>query len=219
MPKKSIVKFITALLTASLLIGSFAMASLASAYTTESNCEHPFIDVDGHWGDDEICFLYEQGVIEGHSERNFYPNDDITRAEFLKISLLNLGYVVEPKQGYDFSDVDTDSWYYRYVTFAKFKGFVSGYDDGTFHPNDPITRSEAVVMIMDIADIIDYSTPRSNMNFSDISSSDWFYYAVAVATDYAIIEGYHDDTFRPYENITRAEAAAVAQRTWRHLYN
>ena len=122
-------KFIT------LILAALFLTPLVRAETTDSGCEHPFIDILDHWAEEEICFLYSQNDIEGHSGRNFLPDEDITRAEFLKISLLNLGYTVYAAQDFEFIDVAPGDWYYQYVTFAKSKGFVTGYSDGSFHPN------------------------------------------------------------------------------------
>ncbi len=206
------------LLALFLFLGAFAsFVGSGVAETTESGCEHPFIDILDHWAEEEICFLYSQNDIEGYSERNFLPDNDITRAEFLKISLLNLGYTVYSVQSSEFTDITEGDWYYQYVTFAKSKSFVSGYSDGSFHPNDTITRAEAVVMITQIAGIIDYDT-SSLTSFSDVKADDWFGTAVAVATQYEIVEGYGDGTFRPTSNISRAEAATIAVRVWYTLY-
>lgn len=188
------------------------------AYTSPEGCSHPFIDMIDHWGEEYVCFLYGQDVVEGYSERNYFPNDYITRAEFLKISLLNLGYVVSSKQAYEFSDISPGDWYYQYITYAHFQGFVEGYQDGTFRPNDKITRAEAVQMTMQIADIIAYDVSDIESRFLDVNSDDWFANGVAVADDLGIIEGYNDFTFRPNNNITRAEAAAIASRTYNALY-
>lgn len=205
-------KLLSILLTFILLNGS------AQAETTASGCEHPFIDVTGHWAEDAICFLYSQGVVEGYSDRNFIPDISITRAEFLKISLLELGYVVYAVQEASFTDLNPGDWYYQYVTFAKSKGFAQGYSDGSFHPNDPITRAEAVILITQIAGIIDYDISSTITSFYDVDSDDWFAYAVAVATQYEIIEGYGDGSFRPNNNLTRAEASIIAERVWETLY-
>lgn len=72
-------------------------------------------------------------------------------------------------------------------------------------------------MIIQIAGIIDYET-SSLTSFSDVTADDWFGVAVAVATQYEIVEGYGDDTFRPHSNITRGEAATIAVRVWNTLY-
>lgn len=196
----------------------FSFIPLSFAETTDDGCEHPFVDVDGHWAEEEICFLYNEGIVSGYSERNYSPDGFITRAEFLKISLLNLSYNVYAVQSASFTDVNPGDWYYQYVTFARSKGFVTGYSDGSFHPNSNITRAEAISMIMQISGIIDYDTFGSEANFSDVSGNDWFASAVNVALEYDIISGYGDGTFRPHNNLTRAEAAVIAESVWDELY-
>ncbi|MFA4814940.1 MAG: S-layer homology domain-containing protein [Candidatus Gracilibacteria bacterium] len=201
---------------ATLLFALFA--PIAQAEITDNSCLHPFIDVDGHWAEEEICFLYNESILAGYSDRNFLPDNEITRAEFLKISLLNVGYTVYAVQSAAFTDVNPGDWYYQYVTFARSKGFVSGYGDGSFHPNNSITRAEAVTMIMNIADIIEYDAYNFESKFSDVTGTDWFANAVAAATTYGIVDGYGDGTFRPTGKLTRAEAAVIAERVWNELY-
>lgn len=208
------------LLTAAIAFILTIQPTLASVtyYSTSEDCQHPFIDIVGHWAEEDVCYLYSQNVIQGDTERNFSPNDFITRAEFLKIALLHLGYKVYSVQSAQFTDVNPGDWYYQYATFARSKGYVTGYSDGSFHPNDYITRAEAVVMIMRIAGISTYNSTYSTIKFHDIWIDDWFATAVSVATDYEIIQGYSDNTFHPYDNIRRAEAAVLARNTWRYLY-
>ncbi len=154
-------KLLAAAITFALLIQP-ALASV-TYYTTSEGCSHPFIDMVEHWAEQEVCYLYSQNVVQGHSERNFNPNDYITRAEFLKISLLHLGHNVYSVQSAEFDDIEPGDWYYRYITFARSKGFVSGYNDETFRPNDNITRGEAIVMIMAIAGISTYESSYSTI--------------------------------------------------------
>lgn len=210
---------ILATIVATLLLTPLVFASTAlTYYTTDEGCEHPFIDIVDHWAEEQICFLYDQEVIEGKSERNYMPYEDVTRAEFLKISLLNLGYTVYAVQSAEFNDTYPGDWYYQYATYARSKGFVEGYDDGSFKPNSEITRAEAVVMIMDIAGITAYDTSGILNRYDDVSTSDWFGQAVAMATDLGIVEGYGDGSFRPYNDISRDEAAVIAHRVWEYLY-
>lgn len=209
-------KFLATAITL-ILLTQPALASV-TYYSTDEGCSHPFIDIVDHWAEEEVCTLYSQNVVEGNSERNFDPNNYITRAEFLKISLLHLGYRVYSVQSAEFDDIEPGDWYYQYITFARSKGFVNGYEDGGFHPNDYITRGEAIVMIMNIAGISTYNASYSTIRFHDVWTNDWFANAVGLATDYGIIQGYTDNTFRPYDNIRRAEAAVVARNTWNYLY-
>lgn len=193
------------------------LTSTAQAQTTGSGCEHPFTDVDGHWAEEEICTLYSQGVIQGYSDKVFAPNTRITRAEFLKMVLEYKGYSVYSVQSAAFTDTIPGDWYYQYVTFAHSKGFISGYSDGSFHPNEEITRAEAVELVMNEAGISTYDTSDLYHTFTDVHETDWFNTSVAAATSLGIISGYGDGTFRPTNDLTRAEAAVVVERAWENL--
>ncbi|MFA5855712.1 MAG: S-layer homology domain-containing protein [Candidatus Gracilibacteria bacterium] len=183
-----------------------------------SSCTSPFTDIEDSFAEDDICFLYQHGILNGKSEHSFYPNDTITRAEFLKIVLLDASYQVYPVQSASFTDISGGDWYYRYVTFAHSKGFVEGYSDGSFHPNSQITRAESVQMLLNISGITNFDTSEANTSFSDVDDNDWYASAVAMALEFDIIEGYGDGSFRPNNNLTRAEAATMAARMWRYLY-
>lgn len=202
-----------------LLLITATLSPRVFAETTDEGCEHPFSDVSDHWAEEQICDLYEEGILEGYSERTFSPNGEVTRAEFLKIVLLNLGYTIYAVQSAGFSDVNPGDWYYQYVTFARSKGFVSGYGDGSFHPNDPITRAEALAIITEVAGFNSHDYQGFESQFSDVNSSDWFATAVAVGVDYGIVEGYGDGSFRPNSNLTRAEASVIAIRALEALYD
>lgn len=184
----------------------------------EEACEHPFIDLNGHWAEDDVCFLYSEGVVEGTSTRNYSPDSEISRAEFLKIALLNVGYSVYSVPNMTFTDLIPGEWYYPYISFAKSQGFVSGYLDGSFHPNSPITRAEGVVMIMNISEIGTYDASSAATGFYDVNWDDWFAEAVAIAIEKEIIVGYGDESFRPHSSLSRGEAASMAVQTWEALY-
>lgn len=206
-------------LHASLLGLAVLLSSTVPAFAQISpgGCTHPFVDIIGHWAEDNICTLYNQGVVKGYSEKTFLPNNKVTRAEFLKMVLEYKGYSVYSVQSASFTDLEPGDWYYQYVTFAHSKGFVSGYSDGSFHPNESITRAEAVALVMKEEGFTAYDTSDLFHTFTDVTENDWFAFAVAAATDMGIISGYGDGTFRPYKDLTRAEAAVVIERAWRRL--
>ncbi len=195
------------------LLGLSLLQPLAHA----SACDQPFTDVIDHWAEEEICILYREGVIEGYSEKTFLPDSKITRAEFLKMVLEYKGYAVYSVQSASFTDTAPGDWYYQYVTFAHSKGFTSGYSDGSFHPNEPITRAEAVTLVMKEAGITAYDTSDIYHTFTDVHETDWFAISVAAAVDMDIINGYGDGSFRPDNEITRAESAVVVEHAWESL--
>ncbi len=205
-------------LVLSLLANFSFFAPSTQASTTSLGCEHQFTDIVGHWGEEAICQLYELEVVEGYSPYNFSPNSSITRAEFLKLVLESLGYAIYSVQSAAFSDTKAGEWYYPYVTFAHSKGFVSGYGDGTFRPNSPISRAEALSLIIDITGFIDYDTSSLGHQFTDVTANDWFAIPLAVAVSYELIEGYGDGSFRPNASLSRAEAALLITRTLENFY-
>ncbi|MFA4815304.1 MAG: S-layer homology domain-containing protein [Candidatus Gracilibacteria bacterium] len=190
---------------------------LADAEDYDEDCSDPFTDTDGSFAEIAICILYDEGIVQGRSSTHFEPSESITRAEFLKIALLNAGLTVTADDSVNYNDVGPTDWYYPYITYATAEGYVEGYDDGSFYPNDEINRAEAMIMMMRITDVVLYDLMDDDIEFDDVDSSDWFAWAIVVATDEGIIEGYGDDTFRPDNSITRAEAAVVARRMW-HVY-
>lgn len=85
------------------------------------------------------------------------------------------------------------------------KGYLKGYEDGTFKPDNSITRAEFVR----IANNYFGFKNKGNENFSDVNSRDWFYNDVCIAKEAGYISGYEDGTFKPDKTITREEAAKI----------
>lgn len=196
-----------------------ALAFTPSLYQTADGCEHSFIDIVDHWAEEEICFLFENDIIHGYTDRNFLPNDTINRAELLKISLENVGYVAHANQRYDFADIEPGDWYYRYATFARSQDFIQGYDDNTFQAGEDITRAEALDVMIRTAEILQADTNNIRGIYKDVNQNDWYAEAVSVATEYDLIQGYGDGSFRPNNPISRAEVAVLAAGIWEVLYD
>ena len=122
-----------------------------SAYSAE--VELTFKDVDEeHENFDAIQFLSKAGVIDGYldeesGERSYKPDDDINRAEFVKILLKGAEDQIEPSDEKCFPDVSKGVWYEPYVCMAKKLGFVGGYEDGTFRPETTISEAEALKIV------------------------------------------------------------------------
>jgi len=168
-----------------------------------------FIDIDNTFATDYICNLFDRGSVDGRTSVTFEPEEDITRAEFLKIVLLDAGMNPYATSNVFYDDVSSDDWFYSYVTYATTRGYVEGFSDGTFRPNDDLSRAEAVVILMNVYGEDDQDFSASDIDFWDVDTSDWFAYAVVTADENNIVEGYSDQSFRPYNDISRAEAAKI----------
>lgn len=96
-------------------------------------------------------------------------------------------------------------WAEKVITQWQEKGLISGYEDGTFKPDNSVTRAEFVIMLNKALGFAE----KGNVTFSDVSANAWYYDAVAVAVEAGYCAGYEDGTFKPNATITRAEAAVM----------
>lgn len=97
-------------------------------------------DIDNHWAKEEIQYMMDKNIVSGYPDGNFKPDKQITRAEFVKIINYIFGYL--EKDSILFTDVKEGDWFYEEVAKAVRAGYISGYEDGTMKPNNPITRQE-----------------------------------------------------------------------------
>ena len=92
------------------------------------------------------------------------------------------------------------------------KAYIVGYDDGTFRPENDMTRAEAAAIFARLVSDKKGEKISGNASFKDVSSKDWFAQEVGYLEKYNIIKGYEDNTFRPNDSVTRAEFVSMAVR-------
>ena len=153
----------------------------------------------------EIHFNY----VIGYTDGTIRPNNDISRAEVATIFFRLL--TDEAREQYNktttsFSDIKDGAWCCRAVATLANMGIINGYTDGTFQPNKSITRGELATIIARFAKL-DVNTKT----FSDITGH-WAQKNIELAAGNGWINGYTDGTFRPNNNITRAETFAMINR-------
>lgn len=180
------------------------------------DCDAPFTDISSHWAKTEIESLYCRGVVGGRSYYYFEPSDEVTRAEFLKMALLNADVDMRDYDANDedFDDVDNNDWFAEFVVAGVELDIVDS-DEDDFRPNETINRAEAVTMLVRLADV---STNDSSTVFTDVSSSSWYAKYVEAAYDADVVDGYTDNTFRPANELTRAEAAVMVSNAFEAWY-
>lgn len=168
-----------------------------------------FVDVEGHWAEDYIREIYEMGIVSGKSPTNFEPNANITRAELTKIAVNAFNITpVESIQSF-FRDVSESAWFYQYIAAAKNAKIVDGYSDNTFRPNEAINRAAALKILLEASGL---ELSAGTAKFSDVSNDAWFAPYVNFAQVNNIVGGYSDETFRPANNITRAEVVKIVTK-------
>lgn len=163
-----------------------------------------FPDIVGHWAEANIEALVNAGVITGYPDGTFKPNKTITRAEFATavVKAFNLA----PKSGKVFNDT-ANHWAKDYIATAAAYGYVSGYNDTTFGPNDLITREQMALLIVNATGLTEANNAKTFVDEANIS--DWAKDGVAIASGNNLITGYPDNTFKPKGNATRAEAVTI----------
>jgi len=106
-----------------------------------------------------------------------------------------------------YSDVDSKAWYYKNVQLISAKGITDGYPDGTFRPNNNVTRAEFAKMVVET---FQFDTAGQEVTkFEDVKSTDWFYPYVATLYNLGIINGRSETKFAPNEPVTREEMAKM----------
>ena len=142
------------------------------------------------------------------------PQSDITRAEVATIFYRLLKADVRDENTTDvsdFSDVSSSDWYGTTVATLAEMNIVEGYEDGTFRPNAPITRAEFAAIATRFFEKTGATYEPGT--FTDVTGDEWFASAIMDAVNLGLIGGYEDGTVRPNNNITRAEACAIVNRT------
>ena len=117
-------------------------------------------------------------------------------------------YTISVTTADQFSDVDTNDWYYSNVMRAVELGILSGYTDGTFKPMNNITRRDFAIMVSKLLLDGEDAPEATTTPFSDVAANDYGLKAIAYCAENGIISGF-DGEFRPGDNITRQEAASV----------
>ncbi len=146
-----------------------------------------FSDIkDGAWCCRAIATLTNMGIIKGYTDGSFQPNKSITRAELATIIARFAKLDVNTKT---FSDI-TGHWAQKNIELAAGNGWINGYEDGTFRPNNNITRAETFAMINRVLDRQTESVsdllPTSEMNMwsDNLNENAWYYKDVQEATNY-----------------------------------
>jgi len=159
------------------------------------------------WAEQAILFLNEKGIVNGNPDGSFGPNNNITRAEFVKLIATAIGIDASDTLP-PFGDVSADCWYAPYVSAAYKWGVVKGDEYGNFYPEACITRQDMVAMLYRA--IGGQASDNDTLSFTDAASiSDYAKDAVAYFNKLGVVNGFEDGSFGPLNNATRAEAAMI----------
>lgn len=208
------------------LLVTFVLFPITPTFAAEKTIDQYYMDdVDyGHGAYEQLeRFLYSD-IIDGYEETEVYeedgeeyeytsilikPENSITRAQFTKI-LVNAMNLTSGEIKKTFPDVNSSAWYYNYVQIASSRGIITGKEDGTFKPNDKITRAQMATMIYRaFNETVDFST--TGKTFKDVTKKSSAYEAVVKTAGVGIVNGYGDE-FKPNNFAKRSHAVLMIDR-------
>ncbi|MFX3632385.1 MAG: glycerophosphodiester phosphodiesterase family protein [Candidatus Pristimantibacillus sp.] len=186
-------------------------------YTVIEN-NKSFADMTQHWARTDVELLANKLVVTGVSKDRFDGDRNISRAEFATLLVRALGMDAAIAST-SFSDIEAAAWYAEDVATAASAGLISGYKDGTFRPNEEITREELAAMIIRALtyigiDMTVSAEEQGNLlnKFKDSSSIVWAKAEMAAAINGGLMNGVTSDTLGSSEHATRAQAAVMLKR-------
>jgi hypothetical protein len=165
-------------------------------------------DISGHWAEAKIKQAVGLGIVNGYTDGTFKPGNTVTRAEF-SVMLMNALKPQEAGAKLTFTDAaKIGTWAQTAVAQAVQAGIINGYEDGSFRPNDKVTRSEVAVMIAKALQLS--TTGNGATSFADDKTIPaWSKAAVAALKDLGIVKGTGTNAFNPQVPTTRAEAVII----------
>ena len=120
-----------------------------SSYSPPHASSYSFSDISGCWAADWIEEAKQEGLVKGYPDGTYRPGNPVTRAESAALLLKGKyggDYTPPEASSYSFSDID-DHWAADWIEDLHQKGFANGYPDGTYRPNNPVTRAEMATML------------------------------------------------------------------------
>jgi hypothetical protein len=147
--------------------------------------------------------------ILGYNDKTFKPKRNVTRAEVAAMFARIMGLTVNDATKSSYVDVSSKHWALGYIEAVTKSGIFKGYMDSTFHPNEPITRAELATVIFNYLHLKNIAP--SKVHFTDLTNH-WAVNYVEEIYRFKLIQGYSDGSFRPNNNIIRAEVVTMINR-------
>lgn len=173
-----------------------------------------FVDVPGHWAEEDILEAVWRGLLEGTSANTFSPNEALTRAQLVTV-LYRMAGSPEAPEASNFNDVPAGTWFSDAVAWGQSSGIVKGMTEDTFGPGIPTSRQQLATFLYRYAEAMgqDVSARADLTAYTDAGAiQPYAVDAVCWAVAEGLIRGVSNTTLRPNDTATRAQAAAILIR-------
>lgn len=173
----------------------------------ENKKKNHFDDIDRTFNRDKINELADMGIVKGTTDKTFEPSRPVTRVEYTSMLVRALDLESQPLVNLTFQDIDETAWYIDPLKTAIKDEVARGFSKTVFAPDRIINREQAAKMTNNVV----RSAPAQEVNvYSDSSKIvEWAREDVLGLTEHNLVQGYPDGSFRPKQDITRAEAAEL----------
>ncbi|KAB8135723.1 pullulanase [Gracilibacillus oryzae] len=169
-------------------------------------------DIENHWAKDSIQTLANKWIVNGYSDQTYKPDKEISRAEFARLIAVSLAIEPNKTDSSPFTDVDGDEWFADSVHALEEANLLTGYTDGSFRPDQSISRAEIASILSRVADYIDVDLERKNHSLADLQDvnqiPEWAAEEIENVLQLEIMQGYNN-AFTPNDDATRAEMAVA----------
>ena len=191
--------------------GEVTVEATFQAVKVESPVDDLLDVASGTWYYEGVKYAVESGMMTGVTTYTFEPNTTLSRG-----MIAQMLYALEGKPSVSatgsFSDVPAEAWFAKAANWTQSKGIITGYDDGSFGPNDPLTREQLALILYNYAVIKGYDTStRANLGayVDGSSTSSWAQTALSWAVGEGLLSGKGLDMLYPTGSATRAEVALI----------
>ncbi|WP_066426383.1 S-layer homology domain-containing protein [Anabaena sp. 4-3] len=209
-PLRDITRAEVASLIYQALVATGQEPAIASPYIIHPEVELPaFTDLNGHWAEPFIRGLANMGITHGFADGSYQPNQPMTRAQYA--AMVAVAFNPTPKRPpINFTDVPQDFWAYQALQIAATGGFVSGFSDRTFRPQQNVQRLQVIVSLVNGLALPAVDSNRLLIYTDSNTIPEYARKAVATATQTRIVANYpNPQQLIPTRAATRAEVAVM----------
>lgn len=197
--KKRSHQWITLLLSVAIVLPTWGFTATPSAQAS---------DIQNHWAKDVMTQWQNKGYISGFQDGSLKPDQSVTRSQLA--AMINKAFGFTQTSTIAYTDVQSSDWFYHDVAIAKSQGYMEGYKNNTFHPDQKVTRQELAVILTSLKKL---KSSNSAVQMKDtVYSPSWSKGSIGAVIDSGLMKG-DEKGFRPKDTTTRAEAVTVLERS------
>ncbi|MET3505645.1 S8 family peptidase [Halalkalibacter oceani] len=176
-----------------------------------------FTDIQNHWAKSSIGWVSATGFMNDYPDQTFKPSQPVSRLEFALI-LSRLDEVKNSPfkvNNINFIDYQQGDKYYSVVEEVCRKGYLGGYTDGIFSPNEILPREQLAIILMRLSSVVNMSPVNQAISFKDVVSHHWAKNSITNVQIRNVMNGVSHDEFGVGKPVTRAEIAVILYRLFK----